>query len=63
MSMYRCCAKPGKAGERELNRYFFCTFLVYISPWKTMWKMCKTLKIKLFAGCDLFMRNRKKGTF
>lgn len=23
--------------------YFFDTFLVYITEWKTLWKMCKTL--------------------
>jgi len=42
--------KVGKSGDGKLNRYFFCVLQVYIRLWKTLWKMCKTLKIKQFTG-------------
>ena len=37
-------------GIRGKDGYFLCLFEVYISVWITLWKMCKTLKIKGLRG-------------
>ena len=62
--LYLLCRKEADALQRpRQKRNFLSLTSVYITMWKTLWKLWKSWAGKVFFGCGLVMRGNGRGHF